>query len=107
MLIHGAWSPVFDDPRFGADLGPEWDAMTDLLREYCVDRGYVLAAAFGASHVDTFQFWVAPDFAHHDAIVTLIGDARFDSMGGPGPFVDFAAVSGELRLAAPEPGGAP
>ncbi|MCB9519404.1 MAG: hypothetical protein H6700_06025 [Myxococcales bacterium] len=99
LLVHAAGSPVFDDPTVGADLGPEWDAMTDQLVRYCRSNGYTLAAAWGASHTDTFQFWVSPRIAEHDQIVALVREARFDFLGGRGVFVDWAGVTGELRRA--------
>ena len=102
VLIHGAWSPVFQNPAWGAALGPEWDRMTDFLRDWCAENGYVLASAWGASHTDTFQFWVKPDFPHHAEVVEIVRGAEFEFMGGPGAFVDFTAISGWLELASPE-----
>ena len=102
VLIHGAWSPVFQNSRWGASLGPDWDVMTDFLRDWCAENGYVLAAAWGASHTDTFQFWVKSEFAHSAEVIAIVRDAEFESMGGPGAFVDFTRVSGWLELASPE-----
>ncbi len=102
VLIHGAWSPVFQDERWGAVLGSKWDEMTDLLRDWCAENDYTLAAAWGASHTDTFQFWVKDDFEHSAEVIHIIQNAEFEFMGGPGPFVDFNQVSGWLELATPE-----
>lgn len=98
VLVHAAWSPVFDDPRVGAWMGPKWDLMTDRLRSWCERNGYTLAAAWGASHADTFAWWVDPACPDHDAFVALVRDASFDTIGGAGPFVDFARVRGTLHL---------
>ncbi len=98
VVVHAAASPIFEDPAVGFDLGPEWDAMSRLLNDWCRERGFTLAAAWGASHANAFWFWVDPECPDHDAIVGLIRDARFDTLGGPGVFVDFARISGSLDL---------
>jgi len=102
VLIHAPHTPVFADPRLGADLGPEWDVMVRDLIGFCEARGDTLAAAWGPSHTRAFYFYVARDIPEHDAFVAIIRDARFPFIGGPGVFIDWAALSGTAAWALPE-----
>lgn len=98
LLVHGSWTPVFEDPSVGAWLGPKWDAMCALLRDWATERGYTLAAAWGASHADSFAFWVDAENPDHDALVEIIRTTPFDTFGGPGVYADYARLSGTLSL---------
>jgi len=68
IMFHADFSPVA--PR--TDAGDAWSSMTLTLDEYAREHGYILAAAYGASPVDTHYYYVRPDVPESQEIILFI-----------------------------------
>jgi hypothetical protein len=68
IMFHANFSPVY--PK--KEAGDAWGSMLMTLDTYARENGYVLAAAYGDSPVDTHYYYVRPDFPESAGIVTFI-----------------------------------
>ncbi len=68
IMFHADFSPVF--PK--KEAGDAWGSMLMTLETYARENGYVLAAVYGDSPVDTHYYYVRPDFPESADIVTFI-----------------------------------
>ena len=68
IMFHADFSPVY--PK--TEAGDAWGSMLMTLETYARDNGYILAAAYGDSPVDTHYYYVRPDFPESADIVTFI-----------------------------------
>ncbi len=66
--------PLNKNIEVPAGLTDKATANLMVMRQYARSHGYVLAARWGAVYCDYHVFWVKPDFADSDAIVSAIRD---------------------------------
>jgi len=84
-----------------------WSEMTELLRDYAASHGYIHAAAFGVSRVDTHDYWVRSDIADAGELVRRIRGAGYPWYLNGEESVNYATTipRSESRQAAIAPGG--
>ncbi len=70
IMFHADFSPL--NPK--EEAGDAWGEMTLMLDDFARSNGYVLAAAYGESPVDTHYYYVRPDFPDSEEIVNFIRD---------------------------------
>ena len=68
IMFHADFSPVY--PK--TEAGDAWGSMVMTLDTYARENGYILAAAYGDSPVDTHYYYVRPDFPESADIVAFI-----------------------------------
>ena len=81
IILYRVWGQFVSVDEFRAQLGgPEVKSTgllttTDMfLNRYARERGYVLAAIWGAEQCQADVYWVRPDFADRDAVLSAIRD---------------------------------
>ena len=81
LILYRAWGIYHSPEQFSAQLGGPRVATDDqltmndmLLDHYSRQRGYVLAAVYGAELCLSDVYWVRSDFADRDAILSAIRD---------------------------------
>jgi hypothetical protein len=80
IMFHADFSPVY--PK--KEAGDTWGSMLMTLDTYARDNGYILAAVYGDSPVDSHYYYVRADFPESTEIVTFIrsldgGDYHYGS----------------------------
>jgi len=68
IMFHADFSPIY--PK--KEAGDAWGSMLMTLDAYARENGYILAAAYGDSPVDTHYYYVRPDFPESADIVAFI-----------------------------------
>lgn len=68
IMFHADFSPV--TPK--AEAGDAWGTMLTTLDGFAREKGYILAAAYGDSPVDTHYYYVRPDLPESTDIVAFI-----------------------------------
>jgi arabinofuranosyltransferase len=85
IMFHAWFSPLV-----ATEGSTPWNAMTILLRDYAERRGYVLAAAYGATPRDVHYYYVRPDFAQSAAIVDRLRSMEYHYYTTGVRAIDFA-----------------
>jgi arabinofuranosyltransferase len=86
---------VFHDVK-ASPLGVRWSRQIDVLRGYAKDHHFVLAASFGISPDNTFQYYVRPDLAECDEIKREIRSIT-DGWSTSGAAQNLAGPSGHAK----------
>lgn len=68
IVFHGYFSPLSNTNR----PIDKWAETVLILQHYAEEREYTLAAAFGLSLYDTHYYYVKPDFAHSQEIISKL-----------------------------------
>jgi hypothetical protein len=64
--------PVLDPRTWMPKNEKQGQSKAEVLRQYALDRGYVLAAVFAAEPANAYWYFVAPEIAKHSDLVSLV-----------------------------------
>jgi len=89
IMFHASFSP-----QIAPEGSTPWNEMTTLLKDYAERRGYVLAAAYGATPRSVHYYYVRPDFAQSAEIIDRLRSIDYYYYSTGDLATDFARSAG-------------